>query len=316
MGFVKSAKTFNNVKKKIQEEQTPKGFNDDRMVVFKPGNTYKFRLVYYEDDSGKNDGPFITKFTHAAQDSNDKWQVITCPTTFYKKSGFDKCPTCSHNSKLWNSGVESDKELYKKYRRRFNGFALVYVVHDPLNTDNNGHVKIMRFGVGIDKFLNKEIFAVTRGDEEPVDDPMGFDAFKFEDGYDFIVSVEEQGGFPDYQCKFAKRPTSIDADEDVLEAEINTLNFYGDLREETEDRLNDFFNKCVLDNADDEEEDDDVDENIEDNSSIDDDVQKLLNDVNEDETEVAEETEETDDDDDDEEFNVDAVLAEIEKDLG
>jgi hypothetical protein len=291
MPIMKDIKIFDQMKNKVQEQNTKRsgGFNDERFIKFEPGNTYRFRLLYYTDDSSDRELPFISKYTHFVKDETDnKWKGVTCPTTKFPKTGFDKCPLCTNNSKLWSSGLDSDKELYKKFRRKFNGYALVYVVHDPLTSDNNGTVKIMRFGVMIDRWLKKEIFGASSGrDDEAEDvmsDPIGSLAFATEDGHDLIVECTKKGDWNEYACKFARSATTIEIDDDDLEAQCKELNFDSEHKVSTEQELQDFFNKHVLDTCGEE-----ADVTIEDEpeAASNEDVQNLIADLNEDDEEES-----------------------------
>lgn len=255
MALVTNMEKFEQIKKKMEESQKKKGgwANDDRQIDFQPGNKYKFRLLFYKNENTEFDGPFVEKWTHAARNSDDKYRIITCPTTQYAKSGFDKCPICTINNKLYNSGVDSDYELYKKFRRKFNGYALVYVIQDPVNEDNQGHVKIMRFGIDIHRELRSRIFGLENSNsDEPFDEDLyvGWDAFDLEKGNDLIITVTKKGEWNNYRVDFSPKKTAIKCDPEVLEQEIKDLKFGEDIREETEEKMLEFFNECVLEHVD------------------------------------------------------------------
>lgn len=258
MGLMINTEKFDTYRKKLEESQKQtSSFNAENYIDFKPGNTFKFRLIYFENPDSSREGPFIEKWVHSVKEEN-KWFGITCPTTQFPKTGFEKCPICTNNSKLWASELKTDKALYDKFKRRFNGYALVYVVNDPVKPTNNNHVKIMRFGITIHNWLNKEIFGIIsskkrKNDEavaEEVDtEPVGFDAFKLKDGYDLFITVTEKGEYNDYDCKFSRKATSIETDEAALEAEIKALNFDRELTSSTPEEISSFFNRFVLDNT-------------------------------------------------------------------
>ena len=44
-------------------------------------------------------------------------------------------PVSELNSELWNSGVESNKEIARKQKRRLNYWANILVVEDPGNPE-------------------------------------------------------------------------------------------------------------------------------------------------------------------------------------
>jgi len=44
-----------------------------------------------------------------------------------------KDPVSEHNSQLWNSGIEANKEVARKQKRRLTYVSNVYVLKDPAN---------------------------------------------------------------------------------------------------------------------------------------------------------------------------------------
>jgi hypothetical protein len=266
MGINLNKSRFEDIKKAVKDRNTSSF--DDRHVKMEIGKTYKFRLIapgLLEDDKTGNkmfpDIPdyFIEKYVHSVKDASDKWKVVTCPTTHLAKSGFNKCPICKNNSDLYNSGSAEDKELYKKFQRRFYGYALVYVVNDPTKPENKGKMKILQFGVNVNKFLNKQIFGIVskaKGKEEGETDGkekedesadiVGFDAFQIENGYDLIIEVTQNGEWPKYDCSFARKATTITIDSEKLEAEVKALNFDKELTKSSDEELASFFNTYVL----------------------------------------------------------------------
>ena len=274
MGLIENEALFENFKTKKQDNETKKNekgglLSDERFVKFETGNSFKFRLVYYDntDTPTKREGPFVERFTHGCPDANGDWQSVVCPTTFFPKSGFKKCPMCEQSSKFYRAWKDSesatDKELYYQHRRRFSGFAIVYVINDPVNPENNGHCKLIRFGKRIRKFLNKNIFGViekTYGQEVEKEDPVdndelvGFDAFRFgEAGVNFLIDVTtvstDNGDFNNYDCNFSRKPSSIEVDAATIEAEIKELNFDDLLSETSEEGLLKHYQQFVLDST-------------------------------------------------------------------
>jgi hypothetical protein len=220
------------------------GPNDSRMIKFKAGKTYKFKLIYWvpTDEAGKPTvdrlGPFIDMFTHSYKDEESgKSGRILCPTTKYVdgNKGFSKCPVCSNNSKLWDDWDKNrntvSKALYSKLKRRFNGYAIVYVEHDPSNEENNGTLKIMRYGIKIHQFLQKNIFGIdAKGNVSSDEEVYGASAFNLKDSYSLVVPVtlnsSESGTYNNYDdIKFAMKPTSINIDQKKLVEDIKALNF-------------------------------------------------------------------------------------------
>ena len=64
-------------------------------------------------------------------------------------------PVSQYNSKLWNSGIESDKDIARKQKRRLQFYSNIYVVQDPGNPANEGKVFLYRYGKKIFDKLNE-----------------------------------------------------------------------------------------------------------------------------------------------------------------
>ena len=80
------------------------------------------------------DLPFVKIYSHAFQDPSG-WLIDSCLTTLNQK-----CPVCEHNGQLWNSGIDSNKEVARKQKRKLTYVSNIYVVKDPANPDNEGKV--------------------------------------------------------------------------------------------------------------------------------------------------------------------------------
>ena len=69
------------------------------------------------------------------------WYIENSLTTMNKK-----ILCLRENSKLWNSGVESDKEIARKRKRKLTYYTNIMVVADPKNPENEGQIKLFKFG--------------------------------------------------------------------------------------------------------------------------------------------------------------------------
>lgn len=250
--------------KKVKEQKQQRSRNTN-ILSFEIGNTYRLRLLYYTDEAAGITSPFLKSYYHSyREDEQSQWSSVTCPTTFDPTNGFKDCCICKNNSELYKTGVPSDYEIYKKFKRKFFGYCLVWVVSDPTTPANNNTVKIFRYGDDIDKYLNKQIFNIdppvrknknkdkkaetsaTAAIVNNNDDIVGFDAFKLEDGYDMIIEVNQKGDWPDYACSFARKPTTINVDLSKLEAETKTLGFEKILSKSSPEAIEAFFKQNVL----------------------------------------------------------------------
>jgi len=234
--------------------------NDPRLIHFKAGNTYRFRLLFAEGKERVK--PLVHKYTHNYfVKGADKVGYVVCPTSEYisHKFGFNECPVCQQLNNWWEEGKTSpsSKELYSTFRRQFNGFVPVFVINDPTNEDNNGTVKIMRYGVNIRKYLKAKIHGINDKDDSVIEgaDTIGIEAFKLKQGRDLLITVtekqvEENGQkkvYPEYACEFATKLTDITLTEKQVNKESEFLGFDTDFYEtSTPEEVQNFCKDFVL----------------------------------------------------------------------
>ena len=121
------------------------------------------------------------------------------------------------NSRLWNSGIEEDKETARRQKRRLHYVTNIQVINDPANPANNGKVFIYEFGKKIfDKIM--DMMQPEFPGEEPVN------VFDFWSGADFELKIRNVAGYRNYDKSDFKSPAPLaGADETQLEAIYNTL---------------------------------------------------------------------------------------------
>ena len=117
-----------------------------------------------------------------------------------------------HNSQLWNSGVESDKEIARKQKRKLQYFSNIYVVSDAKNPENEGKVFLYRYG--------KKIFDKIMEAMQPAfEDEKAINPFDFWEGANFKLKIRKVDGFWNYdKSEFDAVSPLFDDD-----AEIETL---------------------------------------------------------------------------------------------
>lgn len=264
-------KLFAEAKKYEQAKSAPvqssgERIIDDRMLAMKAGNTYRCRLVYRLSKGSERKLPFISKEIHSAYNvdvpqGTPKW--VVCPTSEHVKgrAGFKDCPVCADLSKWFKEKDVSpaSKKLYDTFKRSPSNHAVVYVVSDPVNPDNNGKMKIIKFGVETAAFLKWEVFGINLKDPNLInEDAIGPKAFDFENGHDLIFTVSKSK-FPGRDGKdiefdkpvasFSRKTTKIDVDEDTLQSMFEELNFDRDFYNKTsQEDLLEWYNTVVLKN--------------------------------------------------------------------
>jgi hypothetical protein len=151
------------------------------------------------------DLPFIKLYNHGFK-VDGRWFIENCPTTLG-----EECCVCRSNSQLWNSGLDSDKEVARTRKRKLSYYANVYIVSNPADTSIEGEVKIFRFGA---KVFDKIKSAMK---PEFEDDPA-IDPFDFWAGANFRLRVKQVAGYPNYDDSAFEAPSALmNGDDDRLE---------------------------------------------------------------------------------------------------
>ena len=190
-----------------------KSYQDDRfwkLEVDKAGNasaTIRFlpRTVKTVDGTQKMDElPWVRVFNHGFQGPTGKWYIENSLSTIGEND-----PVGELNSRLWNSGLESDKDIARKQKRKLTYIANILIVADPKHPENEGQVRLFKFGKKIfDKIMDKA--RPTFEDETPVN------VFDLWEGADFKLRQRKVEGYPNYDQSVFMEPSSISEDEEEI----------------------------------------------------------------------------------------------------
>ncbi len=164
-----------------------------------------FAVIRFLPPVDGEDAPWVRMFSHGFKGKGG-WYIENCPTTIGRK-----CPLCEANSELWNSGLESDKDIARNRKRRLNYISNILVVSDPKNPENEGKVFLYKYGKKIfDKIM--ESLKPEFEDEEPVN------PFDFWKGANFKLKIRKVAGFINYdKSEFDSVTPLMDGDDDKLE---------------------------------------------------------------------------------------------------
>ena len=192
--------------KEVEKMNSNGGSGDDRLwkpEVDKAGNGYA--VVRFLPAPEGEDLPWAKMYTHAFQGPGG-WYIENSLTTTGGKD-----PVSELNSQLWNSGIDSDKEVARKQKRKLSYYANIYVVKDPANPHNEGQVFLYKFGK---KIFDKVMSAMQPEFED--EDPIN--PFDFWAGADFKIKIKKVAGYWNYDSsEFAVDGTLGDLDDSELE---------------------------------------------------------------------------------------------------
>lgn len=183
---------------------------DDRFwqpEVDKAGNGMAvIRFLAAPAADGDDALPWVRYWNHGFQGPGG-WYIENSLTTLNQKD-----PVSEYNSILWNSGIEANKEIARKQKRRLTYIANILIVSDPKNPENEGQIKLYKFGKKIfDKI--SEAMNPEFADETPLN------PFDFWVGANFKIKIRQVEGYRNYdKSEFDKPSELLDGDDKKLEA--------------------------------------------------------------------------------------------------
>ena len=150
------------------------------------------------------DMPWVQVFSHSFQGPGG-WYIENSLTTLNQKD-----PVSEYNSVLWNSGVEANKEIARKQKRKLTYISNILVVKDPSNPDNEGKVFLYKFGKKIFDKLN-DIMNPEFEDEQSVN------PFDLWEGANFKLKIRNVEGYRNYDKSEFDSQSPLFKDDDKLE---------------------------------------------------------------------------------------------------
>jgi len=169
-----------------EEKDSKSKYQDDRFwkpELDKTGNGYA--VIRFLPATASEDMPWQRVWSHAFQDVGG-WYIENSLTTLGQKD-----PVSEENTRLWNTGVDSDKEIARKRKRKLSYFSNILVVSDPKHPENEGKVFLFKFG--------KKIFdKITEAMQPAFDDEKPINPFDFWQGANFKLKIRKVDGYWNY----------------------------------------------------------------------------------------------------------------------
>ena len=203
---------FQKLTKAIDSINTPtnEGSKDDdrfwQPEVDKAGNGMAIiRFLPAPAVDGDDALPWARVFNHGFQGPGG-WYIENSLTTLGQKD-----PVSEYNSVLWNSGIEANKEIARKQKRRLTYIANVLIVSDPKNPENEGQIKLYKFG--------KKIFdKLTEAMNPQFEDEKAINPFDFWEGANFKIKIRQVEGYRNYDKSEFESPSALfGGDDEKLE---------------------------------------------------------------------------------------------------
>ena len=182
-----------------------KSYDDDKYwkpELDKSGNGYA--IVRFLPTPENEEMPWVSYFDHGFQGPGG-WYIEKSLTTLNKQD-----PVSEYNTQLWNTGIEANKEIARKQKRRLHYVSNVYVVSDPKNPDNEGKVFLYKYGKKIFEQL-KEAISPAFEDEAAIN-PFDLRG----EGANFKIKIRKVDGYWNYDKSEFDKAAPLFDDENQL----------------------------------------------------------------------------------------------------
>ena len=195
-----------SLSKQVEKLAEKPSYEDDRIWKCerdKSGNGYA--VIRFLPASQTEDVPWVQMWSHGFKGPGG-WYIENSLTTLGKDD-----PVSKANTALWNSGIESDKNIARDRKRKLSYYSNILVLEDSANAENEGKVFLFRYG--------KKIFEKITGVMNPeFKDETPMNPFDFWEGADFKIKIRQVDGYANYdKSEFSSQTKLFDGDDPKCE---------------------------------------------------------------------------------------------------
>ena len=222
MSFENLKRNRDQISKLIQAAESAggktetKSYADERFwkpTVDQAGNGYA--VIRFLPAAEGAELPWVRYWDHGFKGPTGLWYIERSLTSIGQQD-----PVGELNSKLWNTGLDADKDKARSQKRRLHYVSNIYVVSDPSNPQNEGKVFLYQFGKKIfDKIM--DVMQPDFADETPVN------PFDLWEGADFKLKIRNVEGYRNYDKSEFSSAGQL-AEDDKLEAIYNQMHDLGE----------------------------------------------------------------------------------------
>ena len=208
-----------DLSEKVEKLAEKPSYVDER--IWKPerdktGNGYA--VIRFLPAPQNEEVPWVSVWSHGFKGPGG-WYIENSLTTLGKDD-----PVSKANTALWNSGVESDKNIARDRKRKLSYYSNIYVVEDSMNQDNEGKVFLFRYG--------KKIFEkITSVMNPEFQDETPLNPFDLWEGGNFKLKIRQVDGYANYdKSEFATKAPLFEEDsklEELWKSQYSLQDFVG-----------------------------------------------------------------------------------------
>ena len=135
--------SFEKLQTELAKVNSPSQVSYEDARLWKPdldksGNG--FAVIRFLPQPAAEDLPWVRLWNHAFSGPGG-WYIENSLTTIGKSD-----PVSEYNTELWNSGNDADKDTARKQKRILKYYSNVLVISDPKHPENEGQVRLFRYG--------------------------------------------------------------------------------------------------------------------------------------------------------------------------
>lgn len=185
---------FDSIKQALNNQSKSGGVSD--ILRTTAGNTYEVRLLPCVKNPAKT---FYHYYAHGwTSFATGQYVNALSPQTWNERD-----PIAEIRYQHYRAGTPEEREKSRSIIRSEKWLVNAYVVNDPTDSDNNGKIKILRYG----KQLHNILMDAIEGDDSDQFGPRIFDMSK--NGCSLRIKVEKQGDYPSYVSSRFLMPSEV-----------------------------------------------------------------------------------------------------------
>lgn len=172
-------------------------------------------IIRFLPSKNIEDFPFVRMYSHAFKDpSTQQWYIENSLSTIGETDYIAEV-----NRELWNTGIDANKKIVQRQKRKLQYISNILVVKDPANPENNGKVFLFKYGKTIfDKIVAAAKPEAVENEDGEMETAEAVNAFDPYEGAAFSLKQTIVEKFPNFDgSTFLKRKPLFEGDEDKIE---------------------------------------------------------------------------------------------------
>jgi len=168
-----------------------------------------FAIIRFLDSPEGEACPWVRIFEHGFRGPGG-WYIEKSLTTLNQKD-----PCAELNSKLWNSGIDADKEIARKQKRQLRYISNILVIKDAACPENEDKVFLFKYGRKIFDKINEVLYPEQIDGDDEV---KPINPFDFWEGANFRLKIKTVDGYSNYNSSKFDPPSALfDGDDEKIE---------------------------------------------------------------------------------------------------